>query len=100
MNSPSPLKTEPKKEIPPPKTYVHYAGRWLILPLVNTPVTPNHLKTLRLLTGIAARRGIYNGKLFLDGLGRRAICDFSFAGSRRWRAGPAKWQNVALEALV
>ena len=64
MNSPTPLKTESKKEIPPPKTYAHYAGRWLILPLVNTPVTPNHLTTLRLLTGIAAAGAFAMGDYF------------------------------------
>jgi phosphatidylglycerophosphate synthase len=64
MNSPAPLKTESKKEIPPPKTYAHYAGRWLILPLINTPVTPNHLTTLRLLTGIAAAGAFAMGDYF------------------------------------
>ena len=29
-------------------------ARICILPLVNTPVTPNHLTTVRLITGIAA----------------------------------------------
>ena len=54
MTTPVQQEHEPPKEVPPPKTYVHHAGRWLIRPLVNTPVTPNHLTTLRLLTGIAA----------------------------------------------
>ncbi|MEE8308075.1 MAG: CDP-alcohol phosphatidyltransferase family protein [Gammaproteobacteria bacterium] len=54
MTGPAQHEHQSAKEVPPPKTYVHYAGRWLILPLVNTPVTPNHLTTLRLLTGIAA----------------------------------------------
>ena len=35
-------------------SWTHKAARWCILPLVHTPVTPNHLTTLRLLTGIAA----------------------------------------------
>lgn len=39
---------------PPPKTHAHAAARWCIRPLVDTPITPNHLTTLRLLTGIAA----------------------------------------------
>jgi len=52
------------KEIPPPKTYVHYVGRWLIRPLVNTPVTPNHITTLRLLTGIAAAVAFAMGDYF------------------------------------
>lgn len=51
-------------EAPPPKTYAHHAGRWLIRPLVNTPVTPNHLTTLRLLTGIAAAVAFSMGDYF------------------------------------
>ena len=53
-----------EEEVPPPKTYVHYVGRWLIRPLVNTPVTPNHLTTLRLLTGIAAAAAFAMGDYF------------------------------------
>jgi len=60
----TPAQPESKKEIPPPKTYAHYAGRWLILPLVKTPVTPNHLTTLRLLTGIAAAGAFAMGDYF------------------------------------
>jgi phosphatidylglycerophosphate synthase len=52
------------KEVPPPRTYTHYAGRWLILPLINTPVTPNQLTTLRLLTGIAAAGAFAMGDYF------------------------------------
>jgi phosphatidylglycerophosphate synthase len=52
------------KEASPPKTYAHHVGRWLILPLVNTPVTPNHLTTLRLLTGIAAAAAFAMGDYF------------------------------------
>lgn len=35
-------------------SWTHKAARWCILPLVETPVTPNHLTVVRLLTGIAA----------------------------------------------
>jgi len=35
-------------------SWTHKIARVCILPLVNTPVTPNHLTTLRLLTGVAA----------------------------------------------
>ena len=35
-------------------TWVHRAARWCVRPLVATPVTPNHLTTLRLATGFAA----------------------------------------------
>jgi len=39
---------------PPPATWVHYVARWCVRPLVGTPVTPNHLTTLRLISGLAA----------------------------------------------
>jgi phosphatidylserine synthase len=42
-------------------TWTHAAARWMIRPLVGTGVTPNHLTTLRLLTGIAACIGIALG---------------------------------------
>ena len=35
-------------------SWTHKMARVCILPLVNTPVTPNHLTTVRLITGIAA----------------------------------------------
>jgi len=35
-------------------SWTHKIARLCILPLVNTAVTPNHLTTLRLLTGLAA----------------------------------------------
>ena len=39
---------------PPPKTWAHVVARWMILPLVNTSVTPNQITTVRLITGIVA----------------------------------------------
>jgi archaetidylinositol phosphate synthase len=35
-------------------SWTHKIARWTILPLVDTPVTPNHLTTLRLVTGVGA----------------------------------------------
>jgi len=35
-------------------SWTHKVARVCILPLVNTPITPNHLTTLRLITGVAA----------------------------------------------
>ena len=35
-------------------SWTHKAARWCILPLVDTPVTPNHLTVIRLLTGVGA----------------------------------------------
>lgn len=48
--------TEPARteSITPPQTHVHAFARWCVRPLVGTPITPNHLTTLRLLTGLGA----------------------------------------------
>ncbi len=35
-------------------TWIHKIARQLVLPLVDTPITPNHLTTARLLSGVAA----------------------------------------------
>jgi phosphatidylglycerophosphate synthase len=35
-------------------SWTHRIARWMILPLVGTGVTPNHLTTARLVTGLAA----------------------------------------------
>ena len=35
-------------------SWTHKIARFCIVPLLNTPVTPNHLTGLRLITGIAA----------------------------------------------
>jgi len=40
--------------IPSPRTWVHWLARGAIRPLLYTSVTPNHLTTVRLLTGIGA----------------------------------------------
>ena len=39
---------------PPHTSWTHRLSRLLVRPLVGTPVTPNHLTTLRLATGLAA----------------------------------------------
>ena len=38
----------------PPVAWDQRLARWMVRPLVNTPVTPNHITTLRLLLGLAA----------------------------------------------
>lgn len=48
-------------QIPPPQTWVHGIARAMIRPLINTPVTPNHLTTLRLLLGLAAALAFAHG---------------------------------------
>lgn len=49
-------------------SWTHKIARVCILPLVNTPVTPNHLTVLRLITGLAACSllaiGSYEGNLW------------------------------------
>ena len=60
----APAKPALPKDVPPPKTYAHHLGRWCIRPLVHTQVTPNHLTTLRLLTGLAAAAAFAMGDYF------------------------------------
>lgn len=40
--------------ISPPKTHAHRVARWLIYPLIGTRITPNHITTLRFLSGLLA----------------------------------------------
>lgn len=42
------------KPLPPPRTYGHAVARCLIAPFVNSAVRPNHVTTVRLLTGLGA----------------------------------------------
>ncbi|AOI75657.1 MULTISPECIES: CDP-alcohol phosphatidyltransferase family protein [Burkholderia] len=46
-------KTATRPEPPPPRTWDARLARSLVRPLVDTPVTPNHLTTVRLLIGLA-----------------------------------------------
>lgn len=55
---------ESQDSVPAPKTHAHIVARWCIRPLVNTPVTPNHLTTLRLVTGVAAAVAFAVGEYF------------------------------------
>ncbi|PLZ04318.1 CDP-alcohol phosphatidyltransferase [Burkholderia sp. WAC0059] len=47
-----PVKTVPHA-VPLPRTWDARAARWLVTPLADTPVTPNHLTTVRLAIGLA-----------------------------------------------
>lgn len=47
-------------------SWTHKIARVCILPLVRSPVTPNHLTTLRLLTGIAACASFAVGERIWD----------------------------------
>ncbi|MDX1513563.1 MAG: CDP-alcohol phosphatidyltransferase family protein [Gammaproteobacteria bacterium] len=42
-------------------TWIHRAVRVMVRPLVDTPVTPNHLTTARLVTGLGAAAGFAAG---------------------------------------
>jgi archaetidylinositol phosphate synthase len=42
------------RDEPPIKSWTHLPARWMVRPLVGTRVRPNHLTTLRLLTGLLA----------------------------------------------
>jgi phosphatidylglycerophosphate synthase len=42
-------------------SWTHKIARWAIMPLVGTRVTPNHLTTLRLLTGLGACAALMMG---------------------------------------
>ena len=46
-------KTATRSEPPLPRTWDARLARSLVRPLVDTPVTPNHLTTVRLLIGLA-----------------------------------------------
>lgn len=54
MNASMDAEPRPAVVVPPPKTWAHRLARWTILPLVHSRVTPNHLTTARLVTGVAA----------------------------------------------
>ena len=47
-------------------SWVHYPARWSVRPLVGTPVTANHITTLRLTTGIAAAAAFAPGDRMWD----------------------------------
>ena len=47
-------------------SWTHKIARVCILPMVNTPITPNHLTTVRLITGIAACACFAGGERLLD----------------------------------
>ena len=40
-------------QVPPPRTWDARLARWLVTPLKDTRIVPNHLTTLRLATGLA-----------------------------------------------
>jgi archaetidylinositol phosphate synthase len=57
-------KTRNRTAFPPPRTPTHAVARWCILPLLDSWVMPNHITTLRLLTGLAAAGCFAAGSYF------------------------------------
>jgi archaetidylinositol phosphate synthase len=53
-------------------TWIHKVSRQMVKPLVDTPVTPNHLTTGRLLFGVAAAGAFALGETFWNWIG--ALC--------------------------
>ena len=50
-------------------TWIHRGVRILVRPLAKTPVTPNQITTLRLLTGIGAAAAFAVGEIFWQNVG-------------------------------
>ncbi|MGT2474930.1 CDP-alcohol phosphatidyltransferase family protein [Paraburkholderia terrae] len=53
--------SHPPRDVPPPRMWDARLARRLIMPLVDTPVTPNHLTTVRLLIGLAGGLALARG---------------------------------------
>ncbi|SOE57798.1 Phosphatidylglycerophosphate synthase [Burkholderia sp. D7] len=64
--------------LPEPPTWDARLARRLVTPLVGTPITPNHLTTLRLLIGIAGAYYLSAGSFWLCSLGALLIALSNF----------------------
>ncbi|SAL57782.1 CDP-alcohol phosphatidyltransferase family protein [Caballeronia udeis] len=64
--------------LPEPATWDARLARRLVTPLVSTPITPNHLTTLRLLIGIAGAYYLSGGSFWLCSLGALLIALSNF----------------------
>jgi phosphatidylglycerophosphate synthase len=69
--------TQPRA-VPAPATWDARLARRLVTPLVGTPVTPNHLTTLRLLIGVAGAYYLSLGQFWLCTLGALLIALSNF----------------------
>jgi phosphatidylglycerophosphate synthase/alkylated DNA repair dioxygenase AlkB len=59
-----------ERPVPPrPRQYDARLARWLVTPLVDTRVTPNHLTTLRLIVGLACTWAFAQGGYAMANLG-------------------------------
>jgi archaetidylinositol phosphate synthase len=61
------------KNVPLPRTWDARLARRLVTPLIHTPVTPNHLTTLRLLIGVAGALGLARGGFTWSNIGALLI---------------------------
>jgi archaetidylinositol phosphate synthase len=61
------------KNVPLPRTWDARLARRLVTPLIHTPVTPNHLTTLRLLIGVAGALGLACGGFTWTNIGALLI---------------------------
>jgi phosphatidylglycerophosphate synthase len=66
------------RSVPEPVTWDARLARRLVTPLVDTPVTPNHLTTLRLLIGVAGAYYLSLGAFWLCTLGALLIALSNF----------------------
>ena len=63
------IMTETSAAPAPPRTYSHYLARWMITPFLHTALRPNHITTLRLLSGLLAAYWFSSGEYFWTCLG-------------------------------
>lgn len=107
-DSAQPNETKDQRKIPPPRTHSHAVARWCILPLLNTWVAPNHLTTLRLLTGLGAAGAFavgdyfwtfWGGVLFvISAVLDRADGELARLSGRMSRSG--HWYDLSCDMLV
>ena len=62
----------------PPRTWDGRAARWLVTPLRDTAVTPNHLTTLRLVIGLAGAACLAHGGYAVSNVGTLLIALSNF----------------------
>ncbi len=66
----APATSKTARPVPPrPRQYDARLARWLVTPLVNTAVTPNHLTTVRLIVGLACAWAFAQGSYAMANLG-------------------------------
>lgn len=69
MNEHAMTTTRHLPPIAPPRTWDARLARWLVTPLKNTRIVPNHLTTLRLITGLAGAACLAEGGFTWSNIG-------------------------------